>query len=167
MNSNDVGDEIGATTGSPERLARSLDADLCPVGLPVITARMLNDVAALRTMRDAGAVHHVNMGGRETGWLLTGSDAAARALVDPALLGEPAQAWPRDGREAGGEELPDEEDLFFLPEEQHARLRRLLTRQVRRRKLGLVAQPTGLVLMKIAAAGLGALAGGSADSASH
>lgn len=118
-------------------LAEALGAEVCPAGLPVITARMLVDPEALRRVREAGGVHHVNMGGRETGRLLTGYDAAARALVDPALLGEPAQAWSRAGRaeEAGGEELPDEEDLFFLPDEQHARLRRLITRQLTHRRV--------------------------------
>jgi cytochrome P450 len=126
----------GPAPGEPAPpLAELLGAEVCPAGLPVITARMLVDPGSLRRTREAGGVHHVNMGGRETGWLLTGYDAAARALVDPALLGKPAQAWPGDGREAGGEELPDEEDLFFLPEDQHARLRRLLTRQLTHRRV--------------------------------
>jgi cytochrome P450 len=135
MNTDGVGDEITTTTGSPADLARSLEAELCPVGLPVITARMLNDVAALRAMRDAGPVHHVNMGGRETGWLVTTHEAAARALSDPHMMGEHPLTRRKADHTGADQELVDEEDLFFLPEREHTRLRQLITRQLTHRRV--------------------------------
>ncbi len=139
MNTNDVGDEIGTTTGSPADLARSLDAELCPVGLPVITARMLNDVAALRRMRDAGPVHHVNMGGRETGWLVTTHEAASKALSDPHMMGEHPLTRRKADPAGADQDLVDEEDLFFLPEQEHTRLRALITRQLTHRRVTALA----------------------------
>ncbi|BFU45302.1 cytochrome P450 [Krasilnikovia sp. MM14-A1004] len=74
-------------------------------------------------MRASGAAHAVDFGGWEHGWLLTGYDATVGALVDPRLRGVPPQARAPQG---GSGELLDEEDLFFLPDPQHERLRRLI-----------------------------------------
>lgn|GEM_PF-5819547 len=115
------------------KLVDALGAELCPAGLPLVTARMLNDPHAVRRMREAGAVHEVNMSGRETGWLLTGYDAAARALIDPRLLGDPPQHWA--GRAGSKPELLDEEDLFFLPEVERTRLRLLIARRLTNRRV--------------------------------
>jgi len=114
-------------------LVGSLGAELSSAGLPVVTAQMLNDFDVLRTMREAGAAHQVDMGGRETGWILTTHDAASKAMVDPRLMGEPPHSWSR--RTGAEKELLDEEDLFFLPEEEHTRLRRMITRQLTLRRV--------------------------------
>lgn len=118
-------------------LAGALDAEVCPAGLPVITARMLNDPHAVRLMREAGSAHEVNLSKRETGWLLTGYDAAARAMVDPRLLGDPPQYWAKRGESRP--ELLDEEDLFFLPEPERVRLRLLIARRLTNRRVAALA----------------------------
>ncbi|MFI6389807.1 cytochrome P450 [Nonomuraea sp. NPDC050547] len=97
--------------------------------LPLVGVETLRDMDALRRMREAGPVHHVDMGGREPGWILTCHEDAAKALVDPRLRGDAPQA---QGPE---KELADEEDLFFLPGEQHARLRRMISRQLTPRRV--------------------------------
>ncbi|MFI6294506.1 cytochrome P450 [Nonomuraea sp. NPDC050790] len=97
--------------------------------LPLVGVETLRDMDALRRMREAGQVHHVNMGGREQGWILTSHEAAAKALVDPRLRGDAPQARGPE------KELADEEDLFFLPGEQHARLRRMISRQLTPRRV--------------------------------
>ncbi|WP_157248123.1 cytochrome P450 [Nonomuraea typhae] len=97
--------------------------------LPLVSVEMLRDPQALRALRESGPLHHVNMGGREPGWILTCHESAAKALVDPRLRGEAPQA---KGPE---KELADEEDLFFLPSEQHARLRRMISRQLTPRRV--------------------------------
>lgn len=117
-------------------LAEALGAERCPAGLPVITAPMLNDVDSLRTLRGAGPLHRVNMGGREEGWILTAYETTSAALAEPKLMGEP-QVWAEQPRTR--DELPDEEDLFFLPEEEHARLRRIVVRQLTHRRVGVLA----------------------------
>lgn len=117
-------------------LAGLLGAELCPAGLPVITAAMLKDSRALAVMRQAGAMHYVNMGGREPGWIVTDYDLAAKVLVDPGLMGEPPHASSKRTRP---EEQLDEEDLFFLPEERHARLRRMITRPLTHRRVAALA----------------------------
>ncbi|HEX6869807.1 MAG TPA: cytochrome P450 [Micromonosporaceae bacterium] len=129
---------VGATAGPAERdLASSLGADLDGEGLPVITAQMLSDNDSLRTMREAGAVHYVSMGGRENGHLLTTYEAAGRALPDPRLMGVPRRY--RADADADADNLIDEEDLFFLPKEQHARLRRMVVRQLTHRRVSTLA----------------------------
>lgn len=133
MNTDGVGDAVGRHGGTDAELISSLGVEVCPAGRPVVTARMLNDADALRILREAGAVHHVNMGGRETGFLVTTHEAASRALVDPRMMGEHPLAR-RPGSEADTA-LVDEEDLFFLPEQEHASLRQLITRQLTHRRV--------------------------------
>lgn len=129
---------VDAGASSPD-LAATVGAERCPMGLPVITARMLAAADTVRRIREAGPVHEVNMGGRETGLLLAGYDAAAKALADPRLMGEPPQALAARAGRRTDEDLLDEEDLFFLPEEQHRRLRRMITRQLTHRRVTALA----------------------------
>ncbi|MBB2914944.1 cytochrome P450 [Streptosporangium becharense] len=107
-----------------------LGAEACPEGLPVINVEMLRDPETLRRMREAGDLHRVNLGGREAGWLLTSHDTSWKALVDPRMRGES----PYSRKRAPGE-LADEEDLFFLPNEEHARLRRMISRPLTPRRV--------------------------------
>ena len=133
-----------------EAFAGSQGTELCPDGLPIITAEVLNTVDSLRALRDAGAKHRVNMGGRETGLVLTTHDATSRAMTDPRLLGAPPRS--RDARAGDPDDLVDEEDLFFLPQDEHARLRHLVVRQLtHRRTAALVPRIQGEVEKLLAA----------------
>ncbi|GAB1824259.1 cytochrome P450 [Herbidospora sp. RD11066] len=105
--------------------------------LPVITIPMIRDPETLARLRAEGDVLRVNLGGREPGWLVIGHDAAAEAMVEPRLRGDHPYAKPDTG-----EELLDEEDLFFLPHDQHTRLRRMISRPLTPRR---VAALTGRI----------------------
>ncbi|NBM20884.1 cytochrome P450, partial [Streptomyces sp. GC420] len=120
------------TPQTDAELIRSLAAEVCPMGLPVITAEMLRDHTALRRLREAGTVE-VSLGGRETGLMITRYDEAAAALVEPRLRGEHPLAASM--RTASDEEVCDEEQLFFLPADEHVRLRRLISRQLTHRRV--------------------------------
>ncbi|MER6632965.1 cytochrome P450 [Streptomyces sp. NPDC000987] len=116
-----------------EDLAEALGAEVCPAGFPVIGARMLRDPAALGTLRDAG-IARVSLGGGENGWMVARYDAASALLKEPGLRGEHPLAQTM--RTAADEEVCDEEMLFFLPTEEHLRLRRLISRQLTHRRVG-------------------------------
>ncbi|MFI0924162.1 cytochrome P450 [Streptomyces sp. NPDC021012] len=108
----------------------------CPhagsVPLPVIGAEMLRDHAALTRLRESGTVE-VSLGGREDGLMVTRYEVAAAVLVEPALRGEhPLAVSMRTGAD---EEACDEEQLFFLPTEEHLRLRRTVSRQLTHRRV--------------------------------
>ncbi|MCB5168319.1 cytochrome P450 [Streptomyces bambusae] len=111
----------------------------CPVAhLPLVDGAALRDLTVLRALQEDGGMHHVALGGEETGWLVTGYDAAAKAMVDPRLRGEhpntPALRTASLG-ELTDDELMDEEQLFFLPADEHARLRRTIARPLTHRRV--------------------------------
>ncbi|MFD3533717.1 cytochrome P450 [Streptomyces sp. NPDC058664] len=108
----------------------------CPYGAsgqpPVIGADMLRDHAALTRLRESGTPE-VSLGGRETGWMITRYEVAAAALVEPALRGDhPLAVSMRSGAD---EEACDEEQLFFLPADEHRRLRRTVSRHLTHRRV--------------------------------
>ncbi|MCZ0982320.1 cytochrome P450 [Streptomyces diastatochromogenes] len=99
---------------------------------PVIGAETLRDHAALARLRESGTVE-VSLGGREDGLMVTRYGVAAAVLVEPALRGEhPLAVSMRTGED---EEACDEEQLFFLPTEEHRRLRRTVSRHLTHRRV--------------------------------
>jgi cytochrome P450 len=113
-------------------LADALGATLCPAGFPVISAEMLRNPKALSVLRDAG-VTQVSLGGGENGWMATRYATASEVLVKTGLRGEHPMAWSM--RTAAEEEVCDEEQLFFLPTDEHTRLRRMISRQLTHRRV--------------------------------
>ncbi|MEU4101249.1 cytochrome P450 [Streptomyces tanashiensis] len=99
---------------------------------PVIGAETLRDHAALARLRETGTPE-VSLGGRENGLMVTRYEVAAAVLVEPALRGEhPLAVSMRTGAD---EEACDEERLFFLPTEEHRRLRRTVSRHLTHRRV--------------------------------
>ncbi|MFE5597390.1 cytochrome P450 [Streptomyces sp. NPDC056549] len=103
---------------------------------PVIAAETLRDHAALTRLRESGTPE-VSLGGREDGLMVTRYTLAAAVLVEPALRGEhPLAVSLRAGADG---EACDEERLFFLPTEEHLRVRRTVSRPLTHRRVaGLV-----------------------------
>jgi cytochrome P450 len=89
---------------------------------------MLNDLDLLRELRQTGPVHEVDLAGTPI-WLVTGHEAITTAFADATLT---AGADPEAPDIAG---LPFEEDLSALPPEDHARLRRMIGRQLTARRV--------------------------------
>jgi len=103
-----------------------------PATLPVVSHAELNDPEVLRRLRGTSPVHHVSVGGWYDSWILTGYDHTMAVLGDNRLMND------ADGAEQPGPtpigELLSEEDLITLPGPQHARLRRLVVRQLTARR---------------------------------
>lgn len=99
---------------------------------PVMSQAQLNDAEQLRCLRETAPVHHVNVGGWHRSWILTGYDVSVDVLSDPRLNSD------ADGEGSlpdAGAELLSEEELVNLPGPQHARLRRLIGRQLTPRRV--------------------------------
>lgn len=118
-----------------------------PAMPPVMSQAQLNDPATVRRLREDGPVHHISVGGWHDSWIVTGYDAITAVLADSRLQGDAdpdADAAGRAGAGAGAgsgtapggaEVVLSEEELVNLPGPQHARLRRLIGRQLTPRRV--------------------------------